>query len=325
MVIMQQLYAQVTSDVYTGKNFVGEQREKIIIQTNQQLYRKGDTIWIRCHLVDGATQIPSTSPEYSGVKSKYVYVEFHDCLSDTLVHRYKIKADSLGVFANAIAIPDNIKEGYYMLVAYTRWMMNFSDKNYGYREIYVMGDDNMNTTSSVRDKNLTVQIYPEGGVLVPRHIQNIIYTIMDSQHCPKKAEVRLVNKGNDSIVAYSHTEYDGLGQLYFCPEEGQHYCLEAYTDSGAYGRYDICTSIKDGVTLQIKRRKSLVLINIVSQNYDISKLQLLIYNNGCVSAIDTLEDSVVLSSDTFKKGKVTFILVDSSDYSILSTRTIFVK
>ena len=325
LIFVQQLSSQVTPHVHITNDIVGEKREKIIIQTNQQLYKGGDTIWIRCHLFDGATQIPSTSSKYPGIKSKYIYVEFHDCLSDTLVNRYKIKVDSLGVFANAIAIPPNMKEGYYMLVAYTRWMMNFSENDYGYKEIYIMGNNNIITTPSVRDKNLIVQVYPEGGVLVPQHMQNIAYTIKDSQNCPQKAEVRLINEENDSIVAYSHTEYNGLGQLHFFPEDGQHYYLEAYTDNGAYGRHNIGELIKSGATLQIKRRKSLVSINVISQNYDTNKLQLFVYNNGNISSINNSDKSIIISCETFKKGKVTFILVDSSNYSILSTRTIFVK
>ena len=41
--------------------------------------------------------------------------------------------------------------------------------------------------------------------------------------------------------------------------------------------------------------------------------------------INNSDKSIIISCETFKKGKVTFILVDSSNYSILSTRTIFVK
>ena len=316
---------QATTDESDTKYGMDEQREKIIIQANQQLYHRGDSIWFRCDLIDKASHRPSTSHEYPGTRSRYIYVELHDCQADTLMHRYKIKADSLGVFANAIPIPHDMAEGYYMLVAYTRWMMNFSENDYAYKEVYVMGNETVTATPSAEDKELSVRVYPEGGVLIPQHMQNIAYTITDAHHCPQEAEVRLINAGNDSIVAYSHTEYNGLGQLYFLPEDGQHYYLEAYTISGAYGRHNICEATADGATLQIRRRKSLVSVDIVSHNRDTDKLQLYLCHNGTIAAIKTSNSSVILSCDTFKKGKVTFVLVDSTDYSILSTRTIFVK
>lgn len=325
MIFMQQIIAQVVSDDVSTKYVLNEQREKIIIQTNQQLYGRGDSIWIRCHLVDAETQIPSTSPDYPEHRSKYIYVELHDCQSDTLMQRYKIKADSLGVFANAIALPHDIKEGYYMLVAYTRWMMNFEDSDFGYKEIYVMGDNNIIEKTSLQDRDLIVQVYPEGGVLIPQCIQNVVYTITDSQHNPQDAELRLVNIETDSILAYSHTEYNGLGQLSFIPEEGQHYYLEAYTKNGEYGRQDICKLKEKGATLQVRRRKSLVSVNILSHNYDTEKLQLLLYNKGFLSSINTSDNPIILSCDAFRKGKVTFVLIDSSDSSILSMRSIFVK
>ena len=314
-----------TSDANETKYGMDEQREKVIIQTNQQLYHRGDSIWIRCNMIDKISHRPSVSPEYPGTKSRYIYVELHDCQSDTLVQRYKIKADSLGVFANAIAIPHDMAEGYYMLVAYTRWMMNFSENDYAYKEIYILGNENPPIAPSAHDKDLAVQVYPEGGVLVPQHMQNISYTITDSQHSPQEAEVRLINAANDSIVAYSHTEYNGLGQLYFLPEDGQHYYLEAYTNRGAYGRHNICETTTDGATLQIKRRKSLVSVDILSHNHDTDRLQLYICNNGTISSVKTADSSIILSCDSFKKGKVTFVLFDPTDYSILSTRTIFVK
>ena len=57
LIFVQQLSSQVTPHVHITKDIVDEKREKIIIQTNQQVYKGGDTIWIRCHLFDGATQI----------------------------------------------------------------------------------------------------------------------------------------------------------------------------------------------------------------------------------------------------------------------------
>lgn len=120
---------------YTNSGIV----EKILIQTNQLIYSKGENIWIRCNLIDGVSNIPSTSAAYPKDRSKFIYVELHDCQLDTLVCRHMIKSDSLGVFCNAIEIPNDIKEGYYMLVAYTQRMTNFSEKDFGYKEIYITG------------------------------------------------------------------------------------------------------------------------------------------------------------------------------------------
>lgn len=154
--------------------------EKIQIQTNQRIYSKGESIWIRCNLIDGVNNIPSTSAAFPKDRSKFIYVELHNCQSDTLMCRYKIKSDSLGVFSNVINIPIDIEEGYYMLVAYTQRMMNFSERDFAYKEIYVTDSGNTQFTSHSSDKELSVNVYPEGGGLLPQHQQNITFTITDS-------------------------------------------------------------------------------------------------------------------------------------------------
>lgn len=299
--------------------------EKIQIQTNQRIYSKGESIWIRCNLIDGVRNIPSTSAAFPKDWSKFIYVELHNCQTDTLMGRYKIKADSLGVFSNAIEIPNNIEEGYYMLVAYTQRMMNFSERDFAYKEIYVTGSGNTQFTSHSSDKELSVNVYPEGGGLLPQHLQNITYTITDSQHYPREAEVRLIKVEGDSIIDDSHTEFNGLGQIYFVPEEGMHYYLEAYTSNGAYGRKSVCEVKDTGALLQVKRRKDLISIDIITHNQNTDNLQLSAYNNGLIIPINVSGNNVVFSSNSFLEGKVTFILSSKTDNTILSTRTIYVS
>lgn len=326
MVFMLSSFAQVNVGEFAERFMRDEPKERILIQTNQQLYKQGDSICVRCHLVDEMTHMPSTSPSYPKDRSKFVYLELHNCQSDTLVHRYKLKADSMGVFSNAIAIPDSITEGYYMLVAYTRWMMNFNERDFGYKEIYVVGNQKetaVNTPSPQQE--LSVQVYPEGGGLLPQHLQNITYMITDSQHYPQAAEIRLVNSERDSIIVCSHTEYEGIGQISFIPEYGSHYYIEAHTANGTYGRQKICEPKTAGAQLQVKRRKTLIAVDIIKYNYEADKLRLLACNNGIFSSIAISGSSVVLSNESFQKGKVTFILIDTSNHSVLSTRTIYVS
>lgn len=321
MLLQQSLAQEAKAVRYINNEIV----EKIQIQTNQRVYSKGESVWIRCNLFDGVSNIPSTSSAFPEERSKFIYVELHNCQADTLMCRYKIKSDSLGVFSNAIEIPNNADEGYYMLVAYTQRMMNFSESNFGYKEIYVTGGGNTQSPSPSLDKELSVSTFPEGGGLLPQHLQNITFTITDSQHYTREAEVRLVNVETDSIITLSHTEFNGLGQIHFVPEEGMHYYLEAYTPDGAYGRQSICETKTEGALLQVKRRKELISLDVITHNQDIGNLHLSAYNNGNVIPIDISGNNIVLSSSSFSEGKVTFILSSKTDNTILSTRTIYVS
>lgn len=325
-IFIMQIIAQVASNHFTAKYVLTEQREKIIIQTNQQLYMRGDTIWFKCNLVDGYTHIPSTSPLYPKNRSAFVYIELHDCQSDTLISRYKVKADSLGVFSNGIAIPRNVSEGYYMLVAYTKWMMNFDESNFAYHEIYIAGKDGKNRPLPAKtEKVLHVSVFPEGGCLLTDHLQNVTFQITNSENQPLDAEIRLINMETDSIMAYTHTELTGLGQLHFIPEKGVRYSLEAYTTDGLSGSTEINQINEEGACLQLLRRKNHAYVNIINNHCDVHNLLLMIYNNGKVTTIHPQQEQLILDTNSFDNGIVTLSLIDSSKNDVLSTRSFYVK
>lgn len=114
-------------------------QERIYIQTDRDVYVARDTIWFRAHLVDAATNIPSTSKYYPSNRSRYVYVELHDVKADTLVERSMIRRNDEGVFANAIPLSESLSAGRYVLVAYTRYMLNLPESMFAYKEIEICG------------------------------------------------------------------------------------------------------------------------------------------------------------------------------------------
>lgn len=113
-------------------------QERVYIQTDRDIYLTNDTVWFRAHLVDAATNIPSTSPHYPNNRSRYVYVELHDVKADSLVERIMIRRNNDGVFANAISLSKVLHEGLYMLVAYTRHMLNFPESMFAYKKIKIV-------------------------------------------------------------------------------------------------------------------------------------------------------------------------------------------
>lgn len=301
-------------------------REKIYIQINQPFYAKGDTVWFRCNLVDGATNIPSTSPLYPKDRSKFVYVELHDCKADTLMRRYKIKADSMGVFANAIPLEYDIKAGYYMLVAYTRWMTNFSERNFAYREFSVVGDtDEEDAKSAERDDRLRVNVCPEGGALLTDRLQTLTFLITDTERYPQSAEVRLIDAETDSIITYGETEIGGYGEVLFTPLKGRRYILEAYTPRGMYGQSEIKDIRETGAILHVKQRKGMVYIGVDCNNCSPEDMELIIVNRGKMSTMQPSKSSIAIESSSLDEGMVTLTLVDKKSRQILSTRKFYNK
>ena len=93
-------------------------QEKIYVHTDKPNYMVGDTIWLRAHLVDAATHIPSPV-------SRYVYVELANS-SDSVFSRIKIRVND-SIYRGYIPLDYLIPQGYYTLRAYTGFMKNLPE------------------------------------------------------------------------------------------------------------------------------------------------------------------------------------------------------
>ena len=132
MTRQRQRETMTTSDGHHADSFSGVPQERIYLQTDKPYYAAGDTVWLRVHLLDAATNEPVS-------RSRFVYVELHDQQADTLMQRMMIRGDEDGVFANALLLPKEIKGGVYTLVAYTQWMRNFPVEQFCYQPLTIVG------------------------------------------------------------------------------------------------------------------------------------------------------------------------------------------
>ena len=89
-------------------------QEKLYTQTDRAEYTCGDTIWIRHHVVDALTGVPSYA-------SRYVYVELVNPMG-SLVNRVMMRQDENGAIYGYMPTTTDMPSGQYMLRAYTRYM-----------------------------------------------------------------------------------------------------------------------------------------------------------------------------------------------------------
>ena len=89
-------------------------QEKLYTQTDRAEYTCGDTIWMRHHVVDAMTGVPSYA-------SRYVYVELVNPMG-SLVSRVMMRQDENGAIYGYMPTTTDMPSGQYMLRAYTRYM-----------------------------------------------------------------------------------------------------------------------------------------------------------------------------------------------------------
>ena len=106
--------------------------EKVYVQTDREVYRKGEKIWFKSIVAQAKDNLPST---LSGV----LHVELVDPF-ETVIAQKLIKLNE-GIGSNFFKIEDFFVIGTYKLRAYTRWDKNF-DNNFLFSKYISIADEN---------------------------------------------------------------------------------------------------------------------------------------------------------------------------------------
>lgn len=325
-------------------------QEKIYIQTDNDTYLAGDKVWMRAHLVDAATNIPSTSKAFPEHRSRYIYVELHDNQADTLIQRVMLKRDSLGVFASAIDLPPALATGNYTLAAYTQWMMNFPQELFAYKRLRVSAlnaasaapADNMQPADKAKGKTrrrrsddvqdtaaayrMRIAALPEGGHLIAGHLQRLAFKVTDGSGTGVDAAVRLVRTDNEEVVAEVRTEHLGMGSIHFTPEKGRHYRLEAYADRLLSCHTGVPEALERGVTMRVLQREGMLHVIPIAEGVDTRHLVVAVYGSGNVLTANIGRDGhVTIDTEGMSDGTVNIAIVDRRTLHVYAERMAFVR
>lgn len=93
-------------------------QEKVYVQTDNNCYFVGDTLWYKAFVLRADDNKPTNM-------SKLLYVELLSP-DGVVVERQRIVVSNKGVTCGQFALQDSLYSGYYEIRAYTRWMLNFN-------------------------------------------------------------------------------------------------------------------------------------------------------------------------------------------------------
>ena len=113
----------------TSSSGLDEFSEKLVMTTDRDLYFTGEQVLMKIYKINRKSESPS------GL-SRIIYAEMLD-RSNNPVAQVKIFAD--GTTGNGrFTVPDTLRSGNYIIRAYTRWMLNFSESLFSYKIISVI-------------------------------------------------------------------------------------------------------------------------------------------------------------------------------------------
>lgn len=122
---------------------VGQEQEKLYIQTDKPAYHAGESIWFRIDVMPAG--------------SKIAYIELLDS-TNAPVLQDKIKlTDAWG--AGSLIIPANLPAGNYLLRGYTNWMKNYGPEGFFTRQVTII-----NLLQSQRVTTMSNSMTPAPGI-----------------------------------------------------------------------------------------------------------------------------------------------------------------
>lgn len=104
-------------------------QEKLYIRTDRDIYITGEEVWLKVYKMDALTGIPSDV-------SKVIYLELLDS-SNNPVSQIKMPVNGISG-STGFRLSDTLSSGNYLIRAYTKWMLNYSEDLFFYKAITII-------------------------------------------------------------------------------------------------------------------------------------------------------------------------------------------
>lgn len=289
------LLAQNTAQFWKGKaeaisNYHSGQ--KAYLHLDKSSYFAGDDIWFKAYVVNAADHTPDTL-------ESTLFVELINT-AGSLAKREIIRIEK-GYGHGDFSLGDSIREGNYLIRAYTPYMINFDESFIFQQHIFIQNPAEKNFISrrNIREnrrfnrelenkkQQYRVTLYPEGGGLVAGLKNRLGFHVVNELGQGVAVTGRLRdNAGNTLANVASSSLLPGRGMAEFVPEENQRYFLVIDLPNGRSEEVPVRNISEQGYTLST----------------DVGDESIIITVNGMVQERESSGNNIFLAIHT--RGKV---------------------
>lgn len=157
------------SNGFEAAYYAGEPLEKIVLQTDRDLYLAGEYIWFSsfCSIINESAFSPI---------SQILYIEIYNAEKKVFL-REKFKLNK-GKTAGYLLIPEETPTDYYFIRAYTMYLRNFSPENYFTSSLTIVNPEipqsgaifNQEIKTAIEIGNLSADVPSKVALKLPAHI-----------------------------------------------------------------------------------------------------------------------------------------------------------
>ena len=245
--------AQVSNDTSgISKPF----REKLILQTDRNLYINGDSVcFAGQYFINGKVQ--------PGQISNIMYLELlNDAFEPLVRKKFRI---SNGRANGAFKIPNEAYTGNYLVRAYTQYQRNLKIPGFAYHQIAVVNPQ-MSPSGQGREGGEAVMILPEGGSLV-HGIKNRVGIFLNDSLAQIAVGLQVVDE-TDSTLARLYPAPNGIHSVEITPCDTVNYHLRITGANADTIRKDFPESKPYGLVTKITRANGRAVYSIHQRRKD---------------------------------------------------------
>ena len=207
------------------KNLRKEYSEKLMVQTNKNVFLAGEDLWLKAWLINHLSH-----KYYKHSQTLYVDLVNED---DSVFSKILLNVPSEKTEAK-IAISEKFGEGQYWLRVYTAGMVKRDTASIMVIPVYIINpklpSNSVVKASSnkaneiVTSANPQLEVFPEGGQLIAGTNVVIGVKAMNSQHQPIAVEGYIIDSKDSTIETWFTTEAKyGLGKCQFFVSKSHRY------------------------------------------------------------------------------------------------------
>jgi len=180
-------------------------QEKVFIHNDKPLYAAGEDLWFKAYLVDG------TFHRLDSSISSVIYVELLN--SERKVLQRDVLYAPGGIAYGDFELAPWLREGKYLLRAYTNYMRNGSEEFFFKKEITILNPNDRQKNTAPNDQpDIDVQFFPEGGNLVSGVENRIAFKAIDQTGRSVEVEGEVIDDENQVVSTFKST-HQGMGSF----------------------------------------------------------------------------------------------------------------
>ncbi len=236
-------------------------QEKVHLHLDRNYFATGDTLHFRAYVVNADKNQFSTL-------SKILYVDlFNVDNSSRTTLSFPLEE---GTASGTIEFPDTLKEGTYILQAYTNWMRNF-DKDFFYHTILKIGSvadsrSNIKKEIPVSKRNFhEAQFFPEGGNLVDGLTSVVGFKATGPNGLGEEVSGTITDESGKVLTSF-RSAFAGMGRLILKPTAGHYYTALVKFQDGTIQKTALPLSSRSGYVLTVNNQENNNVIIQVNQS-----------------------------------------------------------